>query len=109
MKYKGPSGVISADELHRITQEIETKVSQRFESMVDTVVEQKIANFFNRMGMQMPNGIVVENVPSFGHRSSCQSVQLDKLQNTGTNQEMDPYENLQVTNSKVYFCKIIRF
>lgn len=89
---EGPSGVISADQLHLI--------AERFEAIVDARVEQKVADILSRMGMHMPNvAIVDDNIPSTGRRSSCQSVQLGKLQSTSKTQETDPFADLQV-----YMC-----
>ena len=123
---KGPRGVISADQLHLISQdieaklrqdieaklrpEIEAKVSHEMEDRMNQKVEamedkmnQKIANILNMMGQRMPIAMEADNIQSPGLHSSRQSVHPTKLQSANKSQETDSLAKLQVNNSKVDF------
>lgn len=95
-KRKGRSGVISADELHVITQEIEAKVSQKLRQEMSTMVQEQIANILNTMNL--PKEVEI-STPLTDHRSSCQSTHPSKLQYANKTQETDPFADLQVNNS----------
>ena len=82
--------------------EMEGKVNQ-MQSMMHSMVEQQVANIVNMMGMHTPIAMGVDNIPSVGHHSSCQSINPIKLQDANETQQTELFVELQINSLKIDF------